>query len=184
MEFDPAKYGPDVARILALDGGGLRLFPLTCGPCIDEEARRLLKTFKPADLFPNVEEPEAPMAGLWLYFSCFEEAHQLADYCESAEGELWHAILHRQEPDSGNSAYWFRKAGRHPIFADLAREVTKITRRIPEAEFRTGRWDPFAFIAFCDRARLQPGSVQEEVAMEIQRVEWQILFDYSARPPL
>ncbi|PYT12666.1 MAG: hypothetical protein DMG59_22765 [Acidobacteria bacterium] len=58
----------------------------------------------------------------------------------------------------------------------------RVLRRIPDAEFRTGRWDPFAFIAFCDRARQQPGSTQERAAMEIQRVEWQILFDYSARP--
>jgi hypothetical protein len=183
MEFDPAKYGPDVARVLAMEENGQRLFPLTCGPCTNPQAREMLKGFKSADLFPQHEEPEAPMAGLWLYFSCFEEAHELADYCETTEGELWHAILHRQEPDSGNAAYWFRKAGRHPMFTDLAREVTKITRRFREAEFRVGRWDPFAFIAFCDRARLQPGSVQERAAMEIQRAEWQILFDYSARPP-
>jgi hypothetical protein len=181
MEFDSSKYGLEVARLLALEENGQRLFPLNCGPCVNEQARKALKTFQPAALFPGVEEPEAPMAGLWLYFSCFEEAHGLADYCESNEGELWHAILHRQEPDSGNAAYWFRKAGRHPMFPELARESTKITHRFPEAEFRIGRWDPFAFIAFCDRARLQPGSVQEQAAMEIQRAEWQILFDYSAR---
>jgi hypothetical protein len=183
MEFDPTKYGPEVARLLALEENGQRIFPLTCGPCVNEPARALLKNFKPADLFPRLEEPEAPMTGLWLYFSCFEEAHELADYCETPEGELWHAILHRQEPDSGNAAYWFRKAGRHPMYSDLAREVTKITHRFREAEFRAGRWDPFAFIAFCDRARLQPGSVQEQAAMEIQRAEWQVLFDYSARTP-
>ena len=182
MEFDPTKYGPAVARILALDENGQRLMPLTCGPRSCEEARELIKTFKPGDLFPGLEEPEAPMAGLWLYFSCFEEAHRLAQDCETAEGELWHAILHRQEPDSGNAAYWFRKAGPHPIFTEVARAAVRVLRRIPDAEFRTGRWDPFAFIAFCDRARQQPGSTQERAAMEIQRVEWQILFDYSARP--
>jgi hypothetical protein len=182
MEFDPTKYGPEVSRLLALAENGQRLFPLTCGPCANEQARELLQSFKAAELFPGIEEPEAPMAGLWLYFSCFEEAHQLADSCETPEGELWHAILHRQEPDSGNAAYWFRKAGKHPVFSDLAREATKITRRARDVEFRVGTWDPFAFIAFCDRARLQPGSVQEQAAMEIQRVEWQLLFDYSTRP--
>lgn len=181
MEFDPTQYSPEIARLLAMSENGERLFPLTCGPCVSDEARDFLKSVKPADLFPNVEEPEAPMAGLWLYFSCFEEAHALADYCESVEGELWHAILHRQEPDSGNAAYWFRRAGPHPVFSQLAREAVKITRRIPGAEFRTGRWDPFAFISFCDRARIQPGSTQERAAMEIQRVEWQLLFDYSSR---
>jgi hypothetical protein len=181
MSFDPTQYGTDVARILALDGNGQRLMPLRCSKCSNDEARQLLKTFKPGDLFPNQEEPEAPMAGLWLYFSCFEEAHRLLDLCETAEGELWHAILHRQEPDSGNAAYWFRKAGPHPTFSLLTRATVKILHRIRDAEFRTGRWDPFAFIAFCDRARKQPGSAQMKAAMEIQRAEWQILFDYCAR---
>lgn len=81
----------------------------------------------------------------------------------------------------GNAAYWFRKAGPHPMFSDLAREVARITRKFPAADFRSGRWDPFAFISFCDRAREQPGSVQELAAMEIQRVEWQLLFDHSSR---
>jgi len=181
MEFDPSQYGPDVARILALGGNGQRLMPLRWTKCYSEEARQLLNTFKPADLFPNQEEPEAPMAGLYLYFSCFEEAHKLAEYCETEEGDLWHAILHRQEPDSGNAAYWFRRAGPHPTFSPLARAAVKILHRIRDAEFRTGRWDPFAFVAFCDRARKQPDSPHMQAAMEIQRAEWQILFDYCAR---
>ena len=53
MAFDPTQYGPDVARILALDGNGQRLMPLRCMKCSSEEARQLLKTFKPADLFPD-----------------------------------------------------------------------------------------------------------------------------------
>jgi hypothetical protein len=181
MHFDPTQYGPGVARLLSLGQDGNHLLPLTCGPCVSPEARELLSQTNPKELFPRVDEPEAPMAGLWLYFFCFEEAHKLVDYCESPEGELWHAILHRMEPDSGNAAYWFRKVGQHPVFSLLAPEVVRITRRLRGAEFRTGRWDPFAFISFCDRARTQPGSLQEQCAMEIQRAEWQILFDYSAR---
>ena len=181
MPFDPTLYGPAVAKVLALGDNGNQLLPLVSGPCTNEEARTLLAAAEPKEFFPNVDEPEAPMAGLWLYFCCFEEAHKLADYCESPEGELWHAILHRIEPDSGSAAYWFRKAGTHPTYSTLARETVKITHRLRGAEFRTGRWDPFAFITFCERVRLQPGSLQERCAMEIQRAEWQILFDYSAR---
>jgi hypothetical protein len=182
MDFDPSKYGPEVARVLALDGNGNRLMPLHCGPCSCPEAHRLLKTLSPAALFPDVEEPEAPMSGLWLYFSCFEEAHELANYCETEEGYLWHAIVHRQEGDLGNAAYWFRKAGRHPVYRRLAPEVVKITRQHPRVDFRTGRWDPFSFLSFCERVKYQPDTLQLKVALEIQRVEWQILFDYCARP--
>jgi hypothetical protein len=182
MDFDPAKYGPEVARVLALDGNGNRLLPLTCVPCSSEEAQRVLKTWEPARLFPACEEAEAAMSGLWLYFSCFEEAHELANNCSSAEGYLWHAILHRQEGDSGNAAYWFRKAREHPVYQALSEAAAKILIRHRHAEFRVGRWDPFAFLSFCDRARQQPGSSHEHAALEIQRAEWQLLFDYCASP--
>jgi hypothetical protein len=182
MDFDPTKYGPEVARILAMGENGQRCAPLVCGPCILAEARRTLATQKPSALFPGVREPEAPMAGLWLYFSCFEEAHHLIDDPKTHEGEFWHAILHRQEPDSGNAAYWFRRVGQHPVFPKLAAAAKEILKLYPDAEFRIGQWDPFGFVQFCERARLQPGSVQEKAAMEIQRAEWQLLFDYCARP--
>ena len=182
MDFNPAKYGPGVARVLALDGDGTRLLPLQCGPCSCEAARDALKTLPAEKLFPGAHQPQAALAGLWLYFSCFEEAHELANDCSSSEGHLWHGMVHRQEGDSGNAAYWFRKAGHHPIYSELSPEATRIVRRHPSAEFRAGRWDPFAFLSFCDRARSQPGSEQEQVAREIQRAEWQILFDYCARP--
>jgi hypothetical protein len=182
MDFDPAKYGPEVARVLALDGNGNRILPLECAPCSSQEAHRLLQTWKPAKLFPASDDADAAMAGLWLYFSCFEEAHELANNSSSAEGYLWHAILHRQEGDSGNAAYWFKKAHTHPIYSALSAEAAKILVRYPKAEFRVGHWDPYAFLSFCDRARVQPGSSQAKAALEIQRAEWQILFDYCARP--
>jgi len=182
MDFNPVRYGPEVARLLALDGDGNRLQPLDCGPCSCEEARRILLNCEPSKLFSGSEEPEAAMAGLWLYFSCFEEAHELANNCSSTEGYLWHGILHRQEGDSGNAAYWFRKAGSHPVYSELSPEAAKILVKYRHAEFRVGRWDPFAFLSFCDRARAQPGSHHQQAALEIQRAEWQLLFDYCARP--
>lgn len=181
-DFDPTSYGPEVARVLSLDGDGRRLMPLTCSECSSPQARAVLQTWKAAEAFPAARNREAAMAGLWLYFSCFEEAHQLASDFDSPECELWHAIVHREEPDSGNAAYWFRKVGTHPVYSAVAQRAVKILEKYPDAEFRVGRWDPFAFVAFCERAREQPGTVQETAALEIQRAEWQILFDYCARP--
>lgn len=179
-EFDSTRYGPDVARVLALDGSGRRPMPLTCTGGLCPQAHQLLKTLHSRDLFPKAGHPAAAMAALWLYFSGFEEAHDLVNDAEERDGQLWHAILHRQEPDSGNSAYWFRKVGKHPAFPKIASAANEILGRLPDAEFRVGKWDPFAFIAFCERAREQPGSVQEQAALEIQLAEWQILFDHSA----
>ena len=107
----------------------------------------------------------------------------MAQDLHTAEGSFWHAILHRQEPDSGNAAYWFRRVGTHALYPKLFDATLEIVTRYPEAEFRPGAyWDPFAFVMFCERARQQPGSSSERAALEIQRLEWQLLFDYCARP--
>lgn len=160
MPFDPHAYGPGVAAILALDGAGERLMPLVASGCSSEAARKHLKAADPASLFPQSRAPQAALAGLYLYFGCWTEAHETAQEIDTPEGSYWHAIVHRQEPDAGNSSYWFRKVGAHPIFPALAKEAG------------IARWDPFAFIQQCERAA--PG------AMELQRAEWQLLFDYCA----
>jgi len=42
----------------------------------------------------------------------FDRAHQLAQSDEGGAGDWVHAYLHRKEGDSGNAAYWYRRAGR------------------------------------------------------------------------
>jgi len=182
LPFDSKAYESPIADLLALDQDGLRLIPLVSGVCSSEEARSRLRRQKASDLFPHAAAPDAALGGLWLYFSCFDECHQIVQEIPSTEGSFWHAILHRQEPDSGNAAYWFRRVGKHPVFRDLLEAAEEIVARHPEAEFRLGgKWDPFSFIMFCERARQQPGSPSEQAALEIQRAEWQLLFDYCAR---
>ncbi len=161
----------------------MRPIPLISGQCSSIDAKTALQGTTASALFPRAASPEAALAGLWLYFSCIDEAHQIVQNLHSTEAHFWHAILHRQEPDSGNSAYWFRRVGTHPIFRDLCRMADEVVGQHPKAEFRTGgKWDPFSFIMFCDRARQQPHSAQEQAAVEIQQSEWQLLFDFCARP--
>ena len=171
FRFRALDYGPDVAAILALDGDGERLMPLAMEQCSSEAARERLRAFPPRQLFAVARAPEAALSGLYVYFSCFEEAHSIAQDIATAEGSYWHAIVHRQEPDAGNAAYWFRQVGTHPIFPALARGAGQ-----------EGSWDPFAFIEISEQARRQPGSELEGRARTIQRIEWQLLFDYCARP--
>lgn len=183
MNFDSLAYGPQVAAILDLAGGGARQMPLASGVCCSEEARRILAGATTAGLFGAAPHPEAALAGLWLYFSCLDESHRVAQNVHSNEGSFWHAIMHRQEPDPGNSAYWFRRVGRHPLFPALRDAAEQIASRHPGTAFRSAaQWDPFAFIDFCERARCNAGSVDHSAALEIQRAEWQLLFDYCARP--
>ena len=177
MQFDPHAYGDEVAAILDLDSAGRRLMPLAEGRCSNDRAREILLSSDAARLFRGSRSPQAALAGLYLYFSCWDDAHQIAQDVSSAEGSYWHAIVHRQEPDEGNSAYWFRRVGRHAIYPDLRSEAATLG-----VDFGS-QWDPLKFIDFCERGRREPGSERERQALEVQRAEWQLLFDYCARPP-
>ena len=168
MEFCASDYGTEVDRILGLDGSGLRPMPLAPLGCASEEARAELKRWKARELFPGAYSAEGALAGLYLYFSCLDEAHAIAQDLNTSEGSYWHGIMHRQEPDAANAGYWFRQVGRHPVFAEL---------RLPGDR----EWDPFEFIELCETARVRPGSDEEALAMRLQSVEWQRLFDYCAR---
>jgi hypothetical protein len=181
MKFDPQAYGRDVGAILALDGNGERLMPLAAGRCSSEAALTKLKTVAAVDLFPHARAPEAALSGLYLYFSCLDQSHQLSQSIESAEGSFWHGILHRQEPDPDNARYWFRRVPSHPIFADLARTAAEIEARFPDSRLAPdGRWDPIRFVGVCERAGRESGSPVYQAALEMQRAEWQSLFDYCA----
>ncbi|MBL8214602.1 MAG: hypothetical protein JNK87_28020 [Bryobacterales bacterium] len=176
MVFDSHAYGPAVAALLALDGDGERLMPLALGTCSSNEARRILHTAKAREWFPHSRAAEAAMSGLWLYFSCLDESHSLSQEIHTVEGSFWHGIMHRQEPDAGNSGYWFRRVGSHVVFPRL-REAAA------ELGYPAGsQWDPLAFIDYCEQARRRPGSETEQLALRVQRAEWQILFDYCASP--
>lgn len=165
---------------MALDGDGERLMALAAGTA-PAGARDALEGKRANDLFPNSRHPEAALSGLLLYFSFHEESHALSQNISSSEGSFWHGIMHRQEPDPDNAAYWFRRTGKHMIFPAL-RDVAAGIVEARGGSFGVGNaWDPFAFIEFCESARRKPGSADERLAMEIQRAEWQLLFDWCAK---
>jgi hypothetical protein len=165
MPFDPAAYGPAIASILALDGNGERLQPLTRTTSDHPQARRAIE---------SLAAPPILKAGLYLYFSFWEEAHETAQEIATPEGSYWHAIVHRQEPDAGNSNYWFRQVGRHAIFPELRERAAALG-----VDFGL-QWNPSRFVQYCEDARREPGGETERRALETQRAEWQLLFDYCA----
>lgn len=175
MEFVPQFYGDAVAAILHLDGDGQRLMELASPVPVPSDAPALIRQAGARDLFSRSHAPEAALSGLYLYFGCWSEAHETAQEIHTPEGSYWHAIVHRQEPDAWNSGYWFRQVGNHAIFPALREAAVA-------AGFDPGpRWKPEAFIEFCEQARQRAGSELERQAREVQRAEWQLLFDYCTR---
>lgn len=150
--------------------------PLAGGTCVSADARRQLQSFDLNASLPKARSPQGALSGLWMYFSCLDEAHTIAQDMSTTEGSFWHGIMHRQEPDPGNAGYWFRRVGQHPIFPALQSAAHDLG-------YDTGpRWDPYRFIDFCEEARQSPGSADEQLALQVQRAEWQLLFDYCASP--
>ena len=156
VEFRTDRYPAEVARVLA----GRAPMPLVRTGGGSAEAREMVN---------RLAVPESMKAGLYLYGSCWDDAHTAADAIETPDGYFWHAIVHRQEPDAANAAYWFRKAGAHPVFPKLAEEAAGCGYGTERA------WDPFEFIRFCE------ASAKAALAVKVQMLEWQLLFDHCAR---
>lgn len=158
MPFDPDVHGPEIAAIVA----ARRRMPLTRGAAGSAADRQAIARAK---------LPESARAGLYLRAGLWDEAHETAQAINSPEGSYWHAIVHRQEPDAGNASYWFRRVGQHAIFPALAERASEIDAAL------SGRWDPNAFIDYCERAAREGGDYERR-AVEIQQAEWELLFDY------
>src|SRR5262249_31771933 len=92
----------------------------------------------------------------------------------------WHAIAHRREPDASNAAYWFRRVGRHALFAPLARAASPLldehgdsalTRRLVS----DCGWNPSALIDPCTDGA--GGPARETLARRLQRIEMWLLLE-------
>ena len=154
-------YPPPVTAIL---GDGTHLAEL--GPGTPDLSKKpLLSAFDPLrDLGPVTDRMMAKLchAGLWLYHDFLDESHKISQDIETPTGSFWHAIMHRREPDPGNSKYWWRRVGKHPVLAAL--------------EYG----DPLAFVDRCETAR-GTGSAEEEECKGLQLAEWHALFEYCFR---
>lgn len=113
----------------------------------------------------------ACLAGLWLYHDFLDESHAISQELETKEGSFWHAIMHRREPDPGNSKYWWRAVDSHPVLDLLVKEAPGVGYAYTT---------PQAFVDFCERIR-GSGSADEELAKRVQTLEWRLLFDWCYR---
>jgi hypothetical protein len=140
-----------------------------------QSCRRQLEHMNLSQIFGrpivDVMAAEACRAGLWLYFDFLTESHQISQSLATAEGSFWHAIMHRREPDPENSKYWWRRVGSHPVIHQLVQSATSVGYDYH---------NPFQFVDDCERIR-DSGQPEEWIAQQVQRLEWELLFDYCYR---
>lgn len=118
-------------------------------------------------------------SGLLLMANDLDASHAVSQTISTADGSFWHGIMHRREPDFGNSKYWFRRVGSHPAFPLLADRAGSG----PAAEEirKGGGWDAFHFVDLvegCERG--QRPELGDEL-IELQELEMHTLLEYVYR---
>ncbi|WP_417851809.1 hypothetical protein [Thalassoglobus sp.] len=135
-------------------------------------------------------------AGLFQIHGDLETSHEYAQDCQGkgryAAGDYWHGIMHRREPDYGNSKYWFRRVGEHPIFDDLSTQASTILKACasPLAHQWSDRlttngtghsWDPMAFVDLCETCSTTQDRQLIEAVRQIQWAEMMLLLVQTYR---
>ena len=74
---------------------------------------------------------EPALAALWHEAKGnWDQAHQLAQTADGADGAWAHAYLHRVEGNLPNAGYWYRRAGKPPSSAPLTQVWNEIANAL------------------------------------------------------
>jgi hypothetical protein len=168
--LDRSTLPPEIRSLLADDRLN-ELGPGSANTAVRAQLAELQKTWPASAKVRDRDMALACVAGLWLYHDFLDESHAISQDLHSAEGSYWHAIMHRREPDAWNSKYWWRRVGKHPVFAQLSEQAVKLGWQA---------WDPAAFVDECEKQR-GTGSDRETLLREVARAEWELLFVWCYR---
>jgi hypothetical protein len=152
-------------------------------------ARDLLEGVQASDLITGPiarrDEANGLLAGLWLYFDWLDQSHTISQKIESPTGSFWHAIMHRREGDFANSKYWYARCASHPVLATLAASAGQLVNSMPadKSLFRlvANGWSPSALVDLVEQVHEKPDDPRHAVAVSLQRLEWQTLFNHGVR---
>jgi hypothetical protein len=180
MQFDPRDYAPALAEELDVE-----ILPELGPGSPDDEARERLAALRVPQSFEPHRVADSQMAGcclagLWLLYDFLEAGHLICQEIETPSGSFWHAIMHRREPDYGNSKYWFRRVGNHPVYEPLAAAARELAGPEDHATAESLRelssWDPMLFVDLCRTN--SAGGPGGNLCRQVARAEWRLLFDY------
>ena len=105
-----------------------------------------------------------------------DAAHRIFQDDSSDLASYWHGVMHRREGDFDNARYWFRRAGRLPIFDRMHGTAAQVSATMA----RQPTWDAYLLTGMCEQAKFgDHGAVAECVAL--QRVEFDELLGYCWR---
>jgi hypothetical protein len=122
---------------------------------------------------------------LWLYFDWLYESHRISQQIDTPTGSFWHAIMHRREGDFSNSKYWYARCANHPSLATIAAQAPAVINAMPADKsllrLIMSGWNPNALVDLVQQVHSTPDDPRHRVAVALQHLEWQILFDHCTR---
>ena len=188
MQQDPTDpLAPLGRKLLRLDPTAYsQLVPAGSGNAV---AKDLLESTQPADLVAEKvvrpDDARAMLAALWLYFDWLDESHRISQDLPSSTGSFWHAIMHRREGDFSNSKYWYARCQNHTVLPALAANAARLVNHMPADKsllrLIVPSWNPAAFVDLIEKVHDQPADPRHALAVALQKLEWQLLFDHCTR---
>ena len=129
--------------------------------------------------------PAALASALLLWNDDLDASHTLSQGLPDPFGCWLHGAMHRREGDFPNSKYWFRRAGTHAGFAQMAQRAAEVLvtaggQPAPALAALAEQWDPFAFVDLCAGAASGRGSGSAAVLEALQAAELELLTDLAA----
>ena len=152
-------------------------------------ARRVLAGVGAGQLLARpIKHPDdaaGALAGLWLWHDALDESHEIAQEIVSPTGSFWHAIMHRREGDFSNSKYWYHRCQTHYVLKLMGAVAHSLAGALASdrlvAGALSGGWDADGFVDLVAAVHDKPSDPRHRVAVDLQRAEWEGLFDYCIR---